>query len=253
MRIISILLTVVLMLSLCACKKTEKAANSSDIVTSQTTSEKTSSKKPQNTSSKVDPEKCKHKFSAVTIAATCTQDGRVVKSCGKCGFSEEKIIESQGHIMILGKCGNCDYMDTVDNVKAVANWINTNANGKYVLRDKRYYIRTIGQELHFYFKDNDSSLCISVYGKEDNICFIEYAKGESTIEGNFPMEWVYSGGRRYFEKMSGANDSELQSKMADELIFKIDTVLKTFDEVLTEKMDISIANIGFTAFELEKN
>ncbi len=253
MRIISVLLTALLMFSLCSCKKAEKTSNASDTVTSQTTSEKTSSKKTESTSSKVDPDKCKHKFSAVTIDATCTQDGRVVKSCGKCGFTEEKVIEAPGHIMILGKCGNCDYMDTVDNVKAVADWINTKANGKYVLKDNRYYIRTIGQELHFYFKDKDSVLSISVFGKEDNICFIEYTKGESTIEGNFPMEWVYSGGRRYFEKMSGANDSELQSKMADELIFKIDTVLKTFDEVLTEKMDISIANIGFTAFELEKN
>ena len=88
--------------------------------------------------------------------------------------------------------------------------------------------------------------------KEDNICFIEYTKGVNTIEGNFPMEYVYSGGRRYFEKMSGTIDSELQSKMADELIFKIDTVLKTFDEAMKEKMDVSISSIGFTAFELEK-
>ncbi len=252
MRIISILLTALLMLSLCSCKKAEKTSNSSDAVTSQTTSEKTSSKKTESTSSKVDPDKCKHEFSAVTIAATCTQDGRVVKSCGKCGFSEETVIEAPGHIMILGKCGNCNYMDTVDNVKAAANWINTNANGKYVLKDKRYYIRTIGQELHFYFKDKDSSLCISVFGKEDNICFIEYTKGVNTIEGNFPMEYVYSGGRRYFEKMSGTVDSEIQSKMADELIFMIDTVLKTFDEAMKEKMDVSIASIGFIAFELEK-
>ena len=252
MRIISILLAALLMFSLCSCKKAEKTSNSSDAVTSQTTSEKTSSKKTESTSSKVDPDKCKHKFSAVSIAATCTQDGRVVKTCGKCGFSEEKVIEAPGHIMILGKCGNCDYMDTVDNVKAAADWINTNANGKYVLKNKSYYIRAIGQELHFYFKDKDSSLSISVFGKEDNICFIEYTKGENTIEGNFPMEYVYSGGRRYFEKMSGTIDSELQSKMADELIFKIDTVLKTFDEAMKEKMDVSIASIGFTAFELDK-
>lgn len=255
MRIISVLLAVLIAVSLCGCRKVQTGTdgNSSALISSEKTSSKTSgNKKENNTSSKVDPAKCKHKFSAVSIAATCTTDGKLVKSCSICGFSEENIIEAKGHIMILGKCGNCDYVDTVENVKTIAEWLKTNANGKYVLSDSRYYMRTNGNDLILSFNDGaEGAVFISVYGMPDNMCHIEYVTDES-IEADFPMEWVHSANRVHFEKMSGTANDDLQSDMVDELLLKIDTILKTFDNAMKEKVDISIASIGFTAFELEE-
>ncbi len=318
MRKISILLTFVLMFSLCSCKKVDEAANHSDIVasmqtssketsskatseeisseatseensseitseetssetseetsseTSEETSSKTeseetsskvtseetsskniSSKKSQTTSSKAETKECKHKISAISVAATCTQNGRLVKKCSLCEYSEEKTIEAKGHLMISGKCANCNYADTEDNVKTVAEWIMTNANGKYVLPDDNYYIRSNGRELFFNFKDEEGTLSISVYGRNDNLCHLEYQKGE-VVEGDLPTEWVYSSNRKIFESMRGPNDSELKSKMIEEMASKIDMVLKNFDNALKEKLNISIVGLGFTGFELEE-
>lgn len=250
MRIISILLSLLIAVSLCGCKKAETGTDaSSTITTSEKTSSKTSgNKKENNNSSKVDPAKCKHKFSAVKMEATCTTDGRLVKSCRICGFSEEKTIEAKGHIMILGKCGNCDYVDTVGNVKTIAEWLKTNANSKYVLSDSRYYMRTNGKDLILCFNgEEEGSVFISVYGTADNLCHIEYVNGEN-IEGDLPMEWVHSSNYQHFEKMEGTAKGDLRSDLVSELVSKIDIMLKTFDTVLKDNTDISITSIGFTAY-----
>ncbi len=45
------------------------------------------------------PYKCTHSFSSWTISqnSTCTSDGKQVRKCSECGYSEEKIIAKTGH------------------------------------------------------------------------------------------------------------------------------------------------------------
>ena len=252
MKIISILLALLLAFSLCGCRKVEKGDDVSSTVV-QTSSEKTSSKtsndkKEEDSSLVVDPENCKHKLSAVKIEATCTADGRLTTSCGKCGFSEVKVIKAVGHIMISGECINCGYKDAVDHIKTVTNWLKTNENNKYVLSDTRYYISTLGKNITFVFNDGEKgSINISVYGIGDNLCHIEYSKGE-TIEGEFPMDSVHSSDYEYFSQMRGTAQGDQKEQLISELMSKIDDVLKTFDKALKQNTKVSIRDIGFISY-----
>ena len=50
---------------------------------------------------------CIHNFTIDVTYATCTEPGKVVKTCTKCGYVKEEKTPETGHNYVAGICTDC--------------------------------------------------------------------------------------------------------------------------------------------------
>jgi len=126
------------------------------------------------------PTVCQHtNVNETTVAATCTEEGSVTKTCAKCGvFLGKEVLSSLGHTTITGTCSRCG--ETFD---------------KWSLS---YYVDNFGQDTNEAYVSNDtpifgtfsnsattdSLLRVDFLVDDDNVCVFLYEYGTLSVQNS---------------------------------------------------------------------
>ncbi len=232
---------------------------------------KTESKPTQSESTKTKPENTHtHEFSSATCteAAKCScgaTDGKALghnwqaatcksaKTCNICGATEG---DKGDHTYSNGKCTVCAKVNSDMAREILYNWfslncVDANYSKCYFLpSDNNYYLTVLKTgDIFFYYSSDNETIILSVYGFEDNKCYLTYIYDNMTIEGEFPLDSLHSTDRNFFNIMNSIENDDIKTQLIENLRNKIDLFLLKFEnEILKPNVNITLNDLGFSCY-----